>query len=169
MLGEFNYAKPSIHGRARAAGVNITIGLDVGIALTHDYFEHVRAAYWSLMRTEKGRGMAMPMSPVDILNFATGKAANAIGLGDITGSLKPGKRADIILLRTDRPGFAKLGSPADRVVTSAAHADIDSVWVAGRQVKAGGQMLGADMPVLERKSATIRASIIERAKSITLT
>lgn len=169
VLGEFNYAKPSIHGRARAAGVNITIGLDVGIALTHDYFEHVRAAYWSLMRTDKGRSMAMPLTPIDILNFATGAAARAVGLGDVTGSLKPGKRADIVLLRTDRPGFAKLGSPADRVVTSAAQVDIDSVWVAGRRIKAGGQMLGADMSALERKSAGIRANIVERGKTITLT
>jgi len=169
VLGEFNYAKPSVHGRARKVGLNVAIGLDVGIALTHDYFEHVRAAYWNLMRTDAGREMALGLSPVDTLHFATGNALKAAGLGDVTGSIKRGKRADLILLRTDRPGFPQLGSPADRIVTGAYQTDIDTVWVAGRAVKSGGKLAGVDAAALEQKSAGIRAAILERARTITLT
>ncbi len=169
VLGEFNYAKPSVHGRARAIGLNVAIGLDVGIALTHDYFEHMRAAYWNLMRTETGRDMALSLTPVDTLHFATGNALKAAGYGDITGSLKRGKRADLVLLRTDRPGFPQLGSPADRIVTGASQADIDSVWVNGRAVKSSGRLTRVDQTALERKSSIIRDSIVARAATITLT
>lgn len=169
VLGEFNYAKPSVHGRALKVGLNVAIGLDVGIALTHDYFEHVRAAYWSLMRTEAGREMALALTPVDTLHFATGNAFKAAGLGDVTGSIKRGKRADMILLRTDRLGFPKLGTPADRIITGAYQTDIECVWINGRAVKSGGRLTNVDPVALERKSTAIREAILERAKTITLT
>jgi cytosine/adenosine deaminase-related metal-dependent hydrolase len=169
VLGEFNYPKPSVHGRARAIGLNVAIGLDVGIALTHDYFEHLRAAYWSLMRTDSGRRAALDLSPVDTLHFATGNALKAAGYGDVTGSLKRGKRADLVLLRTDRSGFPKLGSPAGRVLTGANQADIDSVWVNGRLVKSGGRLTGVDQANLETTSARIRESVLAYASTITLT
>jgi len=44
-MGEFPYMAranrgPSVHGRARAAGVATGIGIDVNLMLTQDYFEH---------------------------------------------------------------------------------------------------------------------------------
>ena len=56
-------------------------------------------------------------------------------MGDVTGTISVGKRADLVLLRTDRIGFAMLGSLADRVLNFGSLADIDSVWVAGRARK----------------------------------
>ena len=46
-MSEFMYMMrthqgPSVHGRARAAGVAVGIGIDVPLALPGDYFEHVR-------------------------------------------------------------------------------------------------------------------------------
>jgi|GEM_PF-3669692 len=49
-------------------------------------------------------------------------------MGDVTGTISVGKRAD-------RIGFAMLGSLADRVLNFGSLADIDSVWVAGRARK----------------------------------
>ncbi|MCY1373840.1 hypothetical protein D9M69_611370 [compost metagenome] len=56
----------------------------------------------------------------DTLDFATALGAKAVRLDDVTGSLTVGKRADLVLLRTDRIGFAMLGSRRSRSPRSSA-------------------------------------------------
>lgn len=168
VMGEFPYARPSIHGRAREAGVNVSIGIDVSIALPHDYFEHVRTAYWSLFRTERGAALAGEMQPFDVLDFATRGGARAIGFGDEIGTIETGKRADLVLLRTDRNGFSKLGSLADKVVSSAAQADVDTVLINGKLVKSGGRILGHDQASLDADAAASRKNVLKRAARIEL-
>ena len=103
----------------------------------------------------------------DTLVFATALGAKAIRLGEETGSTTVGKRADLVLLNTDRIGFGMMGSLADRVVTFANTSDIDSVWIAGQARKRHGEMLGVDWASLkvrlreaqervERKIATVK-------------
>jgi cytosine/adenosine deaminase-related metal-dependent hydrolase len=148
-MGEFSYMMranggPSVHGRAKAAGVPVGIGMDVSIGLPSDYFEHVRSSLWSHYTEDESRQIVKDYQSQDTLDFATSLGAKAIRLGDRTGSISIGKRADLVLLNTDRIGFGMLGSLADRVVTFASTADIDSVWIAGQAKKRDGQMLGVD-------------------------
>ena len=95
--------------------------------------------------------------------------AKAMRLGDETGTITVGKRADLVLLRTDRAGFASLGSLADRVLNFASLADIDSVWVAGKARKRHGEMLDVDWPKLKAEVADAQARIGPAAASITFT
>ena len=168
VMGEFPYAKPSIHGRAHEAGVNVSIGIDVSIALTHDYFEHVRSAYWNLFRSDRGANLAKTLDTFDVLDFATRSGARAIGFGDELGTVEKGKRADLVLLKTDRLGFSKLGSLADRVVTSATQADVDTVLVAGKTLKSGGKLLKFSQTSLAADAAASRTNVLERASRINL-
>ena len=142
---------PSVHGRARAAGAPVGIGIDVPLALPGDYFEHVRSSLWSHYLEEESRQIVQDYRSEDTLDFATAMGARAIRLGDETGSIAVGKRADLVLLNTDRIGFGTLGSLADRVVTFASTADIDSVWIAGRARKRHGDMLDVDWASLKAR------------------
>ena len=90
-------------------------------------------------------------------------------LGDEAGAIAVGKRADLVLLRTDRIGFASLGSLADRVLNFASLPDIDSVWVAGQLRKRGGQMIGVDWADLKSQVVTAQQRIGQQAASITFT
>lgn len=155
-MGEFPYMTaafrgPSCHGRARAAGVAAGIGIDVSLALTHDYFEHVRAGFWNLYLEPAGVEIANASKSYDALDFAAKTGAKAVRLDNVVGSIEIGKRADLVLLKTDRPGFGRLGTLADRVVTFAAREDIDSVWIAGKARKRKGEMVGADLKDLMQK------------------
>lgn len=172
IMGEFPYVSgnqsASVHGRSRAAGVATGIGVDVPQAVTQDYFEHVRAAFWSLYVEPPGRKLAGGYTSTDVLDLATAAGARAIRLGDVTGSITVGKRADLVLLRTDRMGFATSGSLADRVVNFAALQDVDSVWVAGKARKRGGKMLNVDWRALKLEMMRAQARFRPLADSVKL-
>jgi len=173
-MGEFPYMAsasrgPSVHGRARAAGVATGVGIDVNVALTQDFFEHARAAFWNLYLSPEGREIAAGYRSEDTLDFVTALGAKAMRLGDVAGTITVGKRADLVLLRTDRIGFAMQGTLADRVLNFGSLADIDSVWVAGRARKRAGRMLGVDWGELRSRVAEAQRRIGPLASSITFT
>jgi len=156
--GEFPYPSPSIHGRALKAGVDSCVGTDGGFAPL-DFFELVRATYLSLFRYPDGAAQANDFESDQVLAFSTTRGAQSIGMGDRLGSVSVGKRADLVLLATDRPGFPILGGLADRVVNYGQLSDIDSVWIAGRLRKTGGQMIGVDWKALDARNRTVQAEL----------
>ena len=158
-----------MHARARAAGVATGIGIDVSLVLTQDYFEHVRAAFWSHYLEPAGMEIARDYDAEDVLDFATALGARSLRLGDVAGSITAGKRADLVLLRTDRMGFPMQGSLANRVVNHAAREDIDSVWISGEAKKRNGEMIGVDWGDLKSQIATAQARFGPLADSITFT
>ena len=124
VMGEIPYMSesfrgPSVHGRAREAGVPTGIGIDVSLALTGDYFEHVRAALWNLYLDPESRQIVEGYDSNDILDFATALGAKAIRLGDTVGTIEIGTRADLVLLRhTDERMLAHAfgENPVERVI-----------------------------------------------------
>ena len=148
-MGEKSYGAPSVHGRARAAGVAVGIGVDGALAFTHDYFQHVRGAFYNLLRADEGRSIAAGYQGADVLDFVTALGARAIREEGVTGTISVGKRADVLLLDTGRIGFPTVGSLADRVVNYANQPDIDSVWIAGVARKRHGKMIGVDLAALK--------------------
>ena len=75
-----------------AAGVTVIAGTDAGITDTN-FVDLART-----METMVGFG---GMSPAEVLQSATGTAAEALTLGDTIGTLEVGKRADCIVLDGD--------------------------------------------------------------------
>lgn len=173
-MGEFSYVTdpnrgPPVHGRARAAGVPVGMGVDVPLAINSDYFEHVRTTFRSLyLDPESHVHVANYQSP-DTLDFATALGAKAIRLGDIVGTITVGKRADLVLLSTKRIGFGMAGTLADRVVTFANTSDIDSVWIAGRARKRDGRMIDVNWDRLKTQLVQAQERIGRQAATITFT
>ncbi|MFF6785380.1 amidohydrolase family protein [Streptomyces sp. NPDC012510] len=65
--------------------------------------------------------------------------AAALGLADRIGSLRPGKQADLIMLRLDDITMLTAErDPIAAVVTEAQPYNVDTVLVAGKVVKAKG-------------------------------
>lgn len=137
---------PPPTGRARDAGVPTGLGADVVASGPGDMFSIMRAAYV----LERGRdgGAGLGLTAADVLRMATIEGAEAAGLADVTGSLTPGKQADVQVLRTDTLGLAAAHDPIAAVVLSADVRNVDTVLVGGRVVKRGGALLGQDVPAL---------------------
>ncbi len=169
-MGEFPYPAASIHAKARQMGIPAGLGIDVaGMALTDDYFEHVRAGFWSLYRSAEYAGIAKSFASTDVLDFATRGGAGAMRLAGKTGSITVGLDADLVLLDTRRIGFAGSGTLADRVVNFASLADIDSVWIQGVARKRRGRMIDVDWAGLKTKMAEAQERIERDAATITFT
>jgi cytosine/adenosine deaminase-related metal-dependent hydrolase len=76
----------------------------------------------------------------DVIRYATVDGARVAGLAGITGSLSPGKRADVIVLRADRPNIAPVNDPIGAVVWGMDTSNIDWVFVGGARLVERGRL-----------------------------
>ena len=96
----------------------------------------------------------------DLLEFATIEGARANGLLDKVGSLTPGKEADLILLRTDKPNIFPVNDPIGAVVWGMDTSNVDSVFVAGKALKRDGKLLGVDMQRIRQMAYASRDYVV---------
>jgi cytosine/adenosine deaminase-related metal-dependent hydrolase len=73
-----------------------------------------------------------------VIRAGTIDGARAIGLAETTGSLEPGKQADLIVLRADRPNIVPVNDPIGAVVWGMDTSNVDWVFVAGRPLMMSG-------------------------------
>ena len=80
-----------------------------------------------------------------VLKMATISGAKSIGLGDITGSLEPGKSADVIIIDIKNPHLTPMYSPVSHLVYAVNGADVKDVMVAGNHVVKNRQITTLDV------------------------
>jgi len=100
------------------------------------------------------------MNTRDVIRFATIEGARVAGLGDTTGSIEPGKAADLILLRTDRPNIHPINDPIGAVVWGMDTSNVDWVFVGGKPVMREGA-LQADVSRAVRLANVARARVAQ--------
>jgi cytosine/adenosine deaminase-related metal-dependent hydrolase len=74
------------------------------------------------------------MTAADVFKMATIEGARCLGLGDLLGSLEPGKRADFAVIDLSSPATQPVYDPVESMVYSASRADVRSVFTGGREV-----------------------------------
>ena len=100
----------------------------------------------------------MPLLPRRLIELATIEGARDLGLDRSIGSLTPGKRADLILVRTTDLNMAPVVDPFYALVYSGAPANVDTVVVDGRILKQGGKFTALDeAEVVREATASVRA------------
>ena len=81
-----------------------------------------------------------------VVSWATRGGAHALGLGGVTGTLEPGKKADVVLIKNDNsPVMVPMLHPYGHVVFQAQRGDVHTVLVNGRVVKHDHRLIGADL------------------------
>ena len=125
-------------GRMFAAGVRPTFSIDDCPSAGGDMFSTMRTAF------AVQRGLDGSLTSRDILEFATIDGARACGLSARTGSLTPGKDADVILLRADDLSVYPFNNPVGTIVAAGHPGLVDTVLVAGEVVKRHGRLVHDD-------------------------
>jgi cytosine/adenosine deaminase-related metal-dependent hydrolase len=121
------------------AGCNVSLSVDTALLCGNcDMF--------AIMKGMQNVGDAAKLSEFGlgarrVLEMATIDGARALGIEDKVGSLKPGKRADFMLVRTRDLNMAPMTDPVHMVVQSAQPSNVDTVFVDGRPLKRGGRLL----------------------------
>lgn len=139
----------------RAAGVTVALGSD-GAASNNSYDILESARLMALLaKHTSGDARAMPVG--EALALATREGAKALGLAGVTGELREGLQADIVLVRRSDPRTLPLHDPAATLLYSSGPADIDTVIVAGRVLMRRRRLLTIDRRRVIRE-ATRRAA-----------
>ena len=132
-------------GRVLAAGLRPTLSTDDTPSAAGDMFTTMRTAY------VVQRGLDGGLRSRDVLEFATIDGARACGLSTRTGSITPGKDADVILLRADDLTAFPANNPVGTIVAAGHPGLVDTVLVAGRVVKRDGVLVDVDLPALKTR------------------
>ncbi|WP_323174300.1 amidohydrolase family protein [Natrialba sp. PRR66] len=126
-------------------GATPAVGVDIVSNVSSDLFTQTRTALQvqraldAQPTVEQNEQIeTVSLSARRALELATIDGARALGLDDTIGSLTPGKRADITLVRTTDINTTPVHDPVETVVFQAGIANIDTVLVDGRIVKKDG-------------------------------
>jgi cytosine/adenosine deaminase-related metal-dependent hydrolase len=164
------------------AGVNTCLSIDATPTSTVNMFEIMRSL-WQLGVPGSAGGHAgghdtnvhgsssenlVPITLQQCLEMATIDGARALGLGAVTGSLTPGKRADVILVRTTDLNMVPAADPHVALVCSGTVANVDTVIVDGRVLKRDGRIISADVETVKREAAESLEAIVRRSGSSAL-
>jgi 5-methylthioadenosine/S-adenosylhomocysteine deaminase len=131
-----------ITGRVLGAGGNIVLGTDVVSSVSADMFSQMRFAVQlerglanSRLHQEGRMPERFTLNARDVLRSATIHGARALGLAHRTGSITPGKDADLTLLAWDQAHFQPRVDPVQAVVFHGSVANVHTVMVRGQVQK----------------------------------
>jgi cytosine/adenosine deaminase-related metal-dependent hydrolase len=104
------------------------------------------------------------MSARKALELGTIGGAQSMGIDDKVGSLKPGKRADLIAINTNALNMAVVTDPAHLVLEATGPENVDTVVVDGRILKRAGKLAAVDTPKVIAEARAALAGVRERTK-----
>ncbi|MEM6512853.1 MAG: amidohydrolase [Pseudomonadota bacterium] len=139
------------------AGVRMGIGTD-GTASNNDLdmWEEMRLAAL-LAKVDTMNPESLPAETV--LRMATVNGAEAIGLGDITGSIEVGKRADLIQVSFDDVHHVPTYDVISHLVYVTDEQDVQTVVVDGRVLMRDGRIESVDTDRVQREAHALGARI----------
>ncbi|WP_435685850.1 TRZ/ATZ family hydrolase [Sedimenticola selenatireducens] len=140
-------------------GINIAIGTD-GAASNNDLdmFSEMRSA--ALL----AKGVADDASAIPAhtaLRMATLNGAIALGMGERTGSLEPGKAADITAVDLGSLETQPLYHPISQLVYATGRDKVTDVWIAGKPVLHNGRLTTLDQREIISRAAEWQGRISE--------
>jgi hypothetical protein len=133
-------------------------------------FAQMRLALQAQRHKEHFESSAIPAMVArkseEALYMATQGGANAIGLGHLVGSLTPGKKADVVVMRCDDINVVPVINPVGTLIYNSTPSNIDTVFIDGHLAKQGGNLVGVDWPSLRKEMQERSAALVAEAKKV---
>ena len=144
--------------RMLAAGIHVGLGPDGPAGSNNDFnmFEEMDLAA-KLQKVITMDPQALPASMA--LEMATIGGARALRMEKEIGSIETGKRADLIVVRLDRPNAVPMYDAVSQMVYALKADDVRDVMVNGRPVVRDGRILTLDEKAIMAKAEEYRAKI----------
>jgi cytosine/adenosine deaminase-related metal-dependent hydrolase len=153
----------------RQFGIPVSLSMDTSVWWSADLFSAMRAT----LNADRARAHLEAhqrnetvvnnfLRAEQVVNWATMGGAKALGMDSLVGSITPGKRADLVLIKNDAaPDMFPIINPYGHVVFQACRGDVHTVMVDGRVLKYDRQL--RDISLKKAKQAV--ASTVEYAQS----
>ena len=152
------------HGRFPemvAAGVCVSLGGDSGNGSNH--FDMLRLMYLAATVFKDARLDVRVLPAEQVLEMATIRGAEALGLERQVGSIEPGKRADLVLYDRDTPEWRPLLNLVNNLVYAASGASVRTVLIDGRIVLDEGRLTTVDEGALYERVERLSRLHVRRA------
>jgi cytosine/adenosine deaminase-related metal-dependent hydrolase len=143
------------------AGVCVSLGGDSGNGSNH--FDMLRLMYLAATVYKDARLDVGVLPAERVLEMATLRGAEALGLERQIGSIEPGKRADLVLYDRDTPEWRPLLNPVNNLVYTASGASVRTVLIDGRVVLDEGRLTTLDEPALYARVEALSRTHVRRA------
>lgn len=144
--------------KLRKNGINIGLGTDgIGNTTTMDMFEEMKtAAYLQKVNTMEPSSILA----YDILKMATIEGAKVLGLEKEIGTLEPGKKADMIFIKTDKLHMCPANDVCANLVYSSNGADVETVMIDGKIIMQNRKMINLDEKEVMRQVKKIAKRLL---------
>jgi 5-methylthioadenosine/S-adenosylhomocysteine deaminase len=144
--------------RMLALGIAVGLGPDGPAGSNNDFnmFEEMDLAA-KLAKVTTLDPQVLPATTA--LEMATIRGARALGLEKEIGSLETGKRADLIMVRLDRPNAVPLYDAISQMVYALKADDVRDVMVNGRPVVRDAKILTLDESAILAKAQEYQAKV----------
>ncbi|KIW91615.1 uncharacterized protein Z519_07583 [Cladophialophora bantiana CBS 173.52] len=151
--------------KAREFGCSAALGVDICSNCPADMFQQMRLLLQAQRCVDQekisGPPLRMTRKCAEVLEMATMGGAKAVGLEKYIGSITPGKRADVLIVRCDSTRLVPVLDPVGALVLYANGSDIDTVFINGEIVKSQGKLTNVDWPKVRAELRASVASILE--------
>ncbi len=150
-------------------GIRPSLSSDVDATMAQDPFSIMRTTLTLqralvFQRERKGEKNLPPLLTArDVLEFATIEGARCANLDKKTGSLTPGKQADVLMLRTDTLSKWPVNTTPGTVVNVMNPSHVDTVIIDGKIKKWRGRMAGVDTQHVLRLAQESRDGVMQRS------
>jgi len=129
--------------KLRKFGIPVSMSIDTSVWMSADMFTAMRTTLGADRSREHYEAQSQnntithsQLRAEHVVEMATIGGAKALGMDDIVGSLEPGKRADVVLIKNDNsPVMYPLVNPYGHVVMQVNRGDVHTVLVDGQIVK----------------------------------
>jgi 5-methylthioadenosine/S-adenosylhomocysteine deaminase len=153
------HAADPVTVRIRGHGGLPSLGVDIETIVTGEFYREMQTALmharFTLMRLNEAEGKPplkeMPVRTREALAWATIGGARALGLEEQIGSITPGKKADIVLLRATDLNLWPVHNPLYAAVEQAHSGNVDTVMIDGVIRKQAGKLLYAQDVLRQRR------------------
>ncbi len=142
----------------RRHSIPVSLSMDTSVWWSGDLFSAMRATLSADRAREHLEAHAKGETVVhnalraeEVVRWATIGGAQALGMADEIGTITPGKRADLVLVKNDAsPTMFPILNPFGHLVFQAGRADVHTVMVDGKVLKYDHALVGIDLEKARR-------------------
>jgi 5-methylthioadenosine/S-adenosylhomocysteine deaminase len=157
-------------GKSFEYGLRPSLSIDVVTTVPGDMFTQIRAAFGGeralvnaeLWKADQEAPETM-LTARQMLEMATINGAHVAGVDDRTGSLTPGKKADVVVIDGNAPNMAPLIDPVAAVTLCADVSNVDTVVIDGKIRKRDGKLV-EDFDLARRLVEESRAHLVSQVE-----